>query len=273
LLGLLENGHGKDSAAVESELQRLEYLNPTSTPVLIGEYQDADWKLVGTTGFPKPHVPGKGIYSLGGISFGCFEPQPMMFQLDRVSNTISPTGNFDDDVVSNTISPTRNFDDDVETRRFTNCTEMTCVDQGYPPFKAVMTNTALCKPRAAGRGAGKRLEMWFTGGELKPAPDTDRSTLQMWKDTFGTGVQNQTWQTKLKNQLLGLWMGLVQPGDLAADGTISYTMSRSPRGFLDYLYIDEEWRVTRGNRGTIGVGYRGADAALQAKPCVWGDAP
>lgn len=36
-------------------------------------------------------------------------------------------------------------------------------------------------------------------------------------------------------------------------GELSYEMKRSPKGSLDILYLDDEMRVTRGNRGALTI--------------------
>ena len=46
--------------------------------------------------------------------------------------------------------------------------------------------------------------------------------------------------------------GLVPPQGMNLEtGEISFTMKRSPKGRLEVLYLDEELRITRGERGTI----------------------
>jgi len=34
-------------------------------------------------------------------------------------------------------------------------------------------------------------------------------------------------------------------------GRVSFKMQRSPKGKLELLYLDEELRITRGERGTV----------------------
>ena len=34
-------------------------------------------------------------------------------------------------------------------------------------------------------------------------------------------------------------------------GSVSFEMKRCPHGYIDVLYLDEDLRITRGNRGTI----------------------
>lgn len=34
-------------------------------------------------------------------------------------------------------------------------------------------------------------------------------------------------------------------------GEVSFTMQRSPKGRLEILYLDDELRITRGEKGTV----------------------
>lgn len=64
----------------------------------------------------------------------------------------------------------------------------------------------------------------------------------------------------LKMKALGLMFKLafgIRPppaGDeLGEGGELSYTMERCPKAWLDVLYLDEDIRVTRGNKGAVVV--------------------
>lgn len=52
-------------------------------------------------------------------------------------------------------------------------------------------------------------------------------------------------------------MGLERPTGMASGtGVMSYSMSKAPKGWLDVMFLDDEWRITRGNRGSIVVAER-----------------
>ena len=36
-------------------------------------------------------------------------------------------------------------------------------------------------------------------------------------------------------------------------GEVAFAMKRSPKGSLEIIYLDEELRITRGNKGTVVV--------------------
>ena len=39
-------------------------------------------------------------------------------------------------------------------------------------------------------------------------------------------------------------MGLERPKDMGADGALAYQMTKAPEGWLDVLFLDDEWRIT-----------------------------
>ena len=51
-------------------------------------------------------------------------------------------------------------------------------------------------------------------------------------------------------------MGLERPTGLDGDGVMAYQMTKAPEGYLDVMYLDDEWRITKGNRGSIVVAER-----------------
>ena len=54
--------------------------------------------------------------------------------------------------------------------------------------------------------------------------------------------------------MLKLVLGFRGPADeLGSRGELSYEMRRSPSGALDVIFIDDDMRVTRGNKGAVTV--------------------
>lgn len=96
----------------------------------------------------------------------------------------------------------------------------------------------------------KNLQVEFTGGILAPQKGEDLST---WKDIF---VQAKASKKGLKEQLISVFLklifGLTPPQGMNTEtGEISFTMKRSPKGSLEVLYLDEELRITKGEKGTV----------------------
>ena len=87
-----------------------------------------------------------------------------------------------------------------------------------------------------------------------------------WKETFDGAIAKEaeaqsylgkagTWMV---HKLMGAMMGLEAPTD-NTDYTQTYKIGRPYVGYLDIVYLDDDFRVTRGNKGTIVVVERVAE--------------
>jgi hypothetical protein len=104
----------------------------------------------------------------------------------------------------------------------------------------------------------------FNKGRLEPRFDLsspeNASLSALWKETFHNAVtiesEARSYWGKLGAYLMHLLMkgmiGLVPPTD-TSDFTQTYSMESPPAGHSDILYLDENLRVSRGNKGTISV--------------------
>ncbi|PSB59992.1 hypothetical protein C7B79_27455, partial [Chroococcidiopsis cubana CCALA 043] len=109
----------------------------------------------------------------------------------------------------------------------------------------VVRNLGVCQPIQ-----DTVLQVKFTGGILAPQ---DPAQMAAWKAVFGQQSQrSRNWREKLTSGAFALVFGLVPPQEIDSHtGEVSFTMHRSPKGSLEILYLDEELRITRGNRGTV----------------------
>lgn len=224
---------------VKAELERLEAANPTPAAALTGDYLDAEWLQVSRPDF-NYGSDGSTTYSLGQLSFGMYEPKDMKFRIDRLVQDVAPVT------------------DGEGNRTWDVFMELTCDDDRYPPFKAKMTTFGRVKPSKDEKET-QRLEVWFTGGELKPAEGTSADMKEKWMEVFGDSFKNKKWSMRgaFKNWMMGMMMGLRPPHSIEDDGKITFDMKKPPHGYTDILYIDDKLRVTRGNRGSVVVTTRG----------------
>jgi hypothetical protein len=136
----------------------------------------------------------------------------------------------------------------------------------------------------------------FTGGTLMPAIETveDTSKMEVWRQTFDQAYKRADEERSyfgwmfyyFVKILLGLSMTLPGSSNGGADSdsssspvsttrNISYKtrreiannsfhfdMKRSPTGHFDVLYLDEDMRITKGNRGTVVVVERWSSSSL-----------
>lgn len=232
---LADKGGDWRDEAVQAELELLEKSNPTADPALTGAYLDADWLQVSRPDYNYGGTEGSTEYTLGQLSFNMYEPQDMKVQVEKTTQLVTP------------------LDGDPDSRVWDISLHVTCADERYPPFKALLTTHGRIKPGKDQDGANRRLEVWFTSGELKPAPDTDPELRNQWATTFQSAQRERkrTIGSMLKGTMLKLMMGLSPPEGVQEDGAITWEMSRPPHGYTDILYIDDKLRVTRGNRGSI----------------------
>lgn len=105
----------------------------------------------------------------------------------------------------------------------------------------------------------QRLLVRFCSGRIEPGDSQD---LEAWRKVIGlSGFSNNHEETTKKpmrkkaiNLMLKLAFGFKPPAkEPGSRGELSYEMTRSPKGWFDILYLDEDMRVTRGNRGSIVV--------------------
>ncbi|MEM8672493.1 MAG: PAP/fibrillin family protein [Cyanobacteria bacterium P01_G01_bin.67] len=96
--------------------------------------------------------------------------------------------------------------------------------------------------------------MKFTGGELTPLAAQDPEQIKQWLDVFGSNATTSqvVLLDRLKFWLLQKLLGMGQASVIdPRSGTRTFAIKKSPKGRLQLLYLDEELRITKGNRGTI----------------------
>jgi hypothetical protein len=100
----------------------------------------------------------------------------------------------------------------------------------------------------------------FTGGTLMPADEmkNDLSKLKLWAKTFEGAYEKadteRSYVGRIFQFIIKLLLGLTIPtDDSLLKHSFHFDMKRSPVGYLDVLYLDDDLRITRGNRGTIVV--------------------
>ncbi|MBE9032497.1 fimbrial protein [filamentous cyanobacterium LEGE 11480] len=221
------------NAAVIAAIETLVKLNPTKAPARNAALRDGHWLMINAPSFPggQPQANGQMAYSLGRMSFGMFQPKDLLVQLDRVSQPIEP--------IANTTQHTHDI-----------IAEFTIVDRHQPTVSGVVKNLGICEPNG-----DDTLRVQFTGGTLEPKADTDRAD---WQAVFGDqSAQPQPLKAKLMDGFLRLMFGLVGPTSMdTSTGIVTYEMRRSPKGNLKLLYLDNELRITKGEKGTVLVATR-----------------
>lgn len=225
---LTAEGGDTNNAVVIDKIDQLCNLNPTLAPAHSDRLESNEWLLISAPNFPQgKQLPnGQFSYTLGRLAFNLFEPTGLNVVIDRVRQPVVLLGQ-------------------EEQRSHDIIVEFTIVDESYPKLSGIVLNQGICYPISH-----TVLQVQFTGGRLAPQ---DPTNLDDWKAVFSQQKPSQkSWQEKFTSLFLKLMFGLAPPDQMDSEtGELSFTMNRSPKGRLAILYLDEELRITRGERGTI----------------------
>jgi hypothetical protein len=220
-------GNTKDQRVIAA-IENLCKFNPTPAPAQ-STLQDGEWLLINAPNFPGgEQLPdGRLVYTLGRLAFNMFQPIKLKLIINKVSQSVFLLEN----------GKQRTHDIDVE---------FTTVDESVGQIKGIVRNLGVCQPFNE-----TQLQASYTGGILKPHPSTKMAD---WQAIFGNQQKPSatSWKEKLMAGVLKLMFGLVPAKGMNLEtGEIGFSMKRSPKGRLDILYLDEELRITRGEKGTV----------------------
>ena len=188
-------------------------------------------------------------YALGRLSFGIFQPNHLVCTVRSVRNCIQ-------------ICDNEELQEECGVRHrrcfhYPIIIDLT-IHTPYGDLLAELRHEALCYETP---NNDTRLGVTFLGGSLEPAYAvwSDPHLLELWKQTFANAYKIADEQRSYMGWALWLmaqwWFKLSTPTDEDANNShhhsVRFDMKRRPKGHLDVLYLDEEMRVTRGNRGTL----------------------
>ncbi|CAM9500575.1 unnamed protein product [Ascophyllum nodosum] len=195
--------------------------------------------------------------TLGRLAFNMYRPVELPLLLRSTTNLVgpgrpSPTARGADAKING------NPPDYILTNRFSTRETTT-----GPPLrgKSVLYGSCVSDPAHP-----QRLQVWFSSGVLEPEDDQD---LDAWRGVINVADKGGG---GFKKRVLGPFSGLgrkstalrmklslgIRPpaAELGGRGELSFEITRSPRGHLDVLFLDEDMRITRGNRGSLVVATR-----------------
>ncbi|HEY9625238.1 MAG TPA: PAP/fibrillin family protein [Crinalium sp.] len=215
--------------AVATLIEQLAQRNPTTAPTRNEALRDGEWLLISAPSFPGGErlEDGRYRYTLGRLAFNLFQPADLKLVIDRVLQPVLPIA-------------------DSHKRSHDIIVEFAIADDRYPPLQGIVHNSGVCEPLT-----DDLLQVQFTGGSLEPQATTDR---EIWQRVFGNQSPSakRGLKDRVTNLIFNLMFGLVPPQHMDQQtGRIAFEMTRSPKGKLEILYLDEELRITRGEKGTI----------------------
>lgn len=228
---LADHGGDTKNEQVVAAIEKLASLNPTSAPTENDSLLEGNWLLINAPNFPDRQLDEQRyVYKLGRLAFNMFEPVELKVAIERVLQPVFPTGNENE----------RTHDIVVQFKT---------IDDNIPELKGIIKNLAVCVPINQ-----DTVQVKFTGGELMPLESQNAEKMQAWLKIFGNN--NQKSQLNLQARMMSLvmkWMfGIKKASEINPQtGKRSFVMKKSPKGSLKILYLDEELRITKGNRETI----------------------
>lgn len=233
LFKALKNSGGEtNNKTVAAAIEKLASLNPNSAPTENSSLLEGNWLLINAPNFPnrQKDPQGRYIYTLGRLAFNMFEPVEMLVEIERVLQPVFPTGNGNElthDIV----------------------VQFKTINDKLPELKGIVKNLAVCSPKDK-----KTLQVKFTGGELMPIETQAASQMKEWLAVFGQ--ESPKSQLNLRDRLTSIlvkWLfNISKTSEINPQtGKRFFTMKKSPKGLLKVLYLDDELRITKGNRETI----------------------
>lgn len=234
------NGDTKAAAVVDA-IARLAALNPTSNPAQNQALLEGNWLLISAPNFPGKleDEANRYVYTLGRLAFNKFEPANLRVVLERVSQPVwakERENEYSYDIV----------------------VEFKIIDDNFPELQGIVKNLAVCSPID-----DETLQVMFVGGKLAPAVTSNSTQIKQWLDIFGSDrpkSQVPLWD-RLKFWLVQIMFGIGEVSAIDSEtGKQSFAINKSPKGKLKLLYLDEELRITQGNRESVLVCQREVSA-------------
>ena len=211
-----------------------------------------DFAALSIPNFPGRIKPAKkneediAKYTLGRLSFNIFQPNELVCTVRSIQNQMHRISSDDDAAVFS-----YNFVCDL------------IIHTPEGDLEATLINKAFCREN---ENRDNRMSVTFTGGCLIPGNENtsyDPNMLGLWEKTFAKAYERATKERTLMGWIyhycLVLFLGLTMPKDATQwassrnEHSFHFDIKRPPKGFFDVLYLDDDVRITKGNRGTITV--------------------
>lgn len=257
------NGCTKNSEVVQV-VNQLSEINPHPQKCTKTDMFEGEFYTLTAPPFPgriKPTTKDEediAKYTLGRISFNIFQPDKLVCTLRSVRNLVDRRPQ---------MSEGRN------TWSYHLVLDIT-IHSPNGDLPATMINEAYCCEHS---DVNNRLSVTFTGGTLMPADEVihDTTKLKVWETTFRGAYQKadeeRSYLGWFFHYLTKMLLGLTLPSDNRNQeqdilkNTFHYDIQRSPTGHVDVLYLDEDLRITKGNRGTVVVAERAVTLPQQRR--------
>ena len=220
------------------------------------------WKLISKADFPDCKGAdnfGDPLYTLGRMSFGMFAPSDLLCSIQSISNTITETPAGADG------NGERQHGYDVDVA-------FTIVGEGDSQgLQGILTTRGNIAPS----GNVNRFDVIFAEGIAFPKNPSNELDASGWRSVFspkkmGGKPLERSLRERFNLFLARLFMGAVPSRGIEMDNAavskesvapssrgrslgLRFHLNRPKPGFLDVIYLDEDLRIIRGNRGSVTV--------------------
>lgn len=231
-----ETSHPDVHAAIQALIKQC----PIAAPAYQHDALDGDWHMLNAPNFPNSQrcQDGRYIYALGDLAFNAFTPTDLQIVIDRVTQPVWSLGIGDQ-------------------RRYDIVVEFTVIDQRGTGLQGIVRNLAVCQAIDE-----QTLGVSFLGGTLEPLPNLQADkNIDRWmalfsgcEDTIASSTSTpapslvQRLKTRASNLLLKLIFGLQPTSAIDEIGQRKFEMTRSPIGKLRLFYLDDDLRITCGEK-------------------------
>ena len=202
-------------------------------------------------------------YTLGRLSFNMFQPKNLLCTVRSVRNVVSLRKN------DNHTGTKDEGGNPVKSFSYDFIIDITIHIPGRDDLSAYMLNESYCYRSSETRhqdGGRKnsRMKVCFTGSTLMPAQDVlvDETKMNLWNNTFNQRAYQKaqkelslvdTLIQSFTKRLLGITLSTTTTTTSTSTPHLRLDFKKQLHGHFDVLYVDEDIRITRGNRGTIVV--------------------
>jgi len=244
---LSERGGEPKDPLIESAITQLSRCNPTERYIdtELEKSLQGKWTSISRPDFPDDkgqNSAGENQFTLGRMSFGAFYPKSLLCSIQGIDNTIEA-------LEEPYVSGINRGDEDPPLYSYDVSVKFTI----ECPGKSVMgqlTTKGYCQRDAK---IPSRFTVWFSGSELRPYCSDDK---ERWEKVFGSyfDASKLSWKDYFQDLLARWFLGLKRVGTSKIQ--FSRLIGGQGNAYVDILYLDDDLRITRGNRGSIVVARR-----------------
>ena len=175
-------------------------------------------------------------YTLGRLSFNIFQPKELLCTINSITNAIHTVESGHEELGDVTY----NIETDVILH----------TPDGDLPGEIVME--AFCYPDPENQ---RRTIVAFVGGAMyKPETvERDDTLNQIWMKCFGNAYSKADKERGYVESITRNAMKFILKLEMPTDNNQKYKIKRIMKGYLDYLYLDDNLKITKGNQGSITI--------------------